>query len=201
MKLLRFLPLIATVCMLSGIAKADDFKLGVLDAPTTTIDFTGAPLDVSFANCGFDIGCVTIANDTGHTLTSLQIDLSSADLKTTGNCLTGNSEIFTSCTETLIDNGTEYQFDFSGGTGIPDGSNHNNCYGYSYSNYCNNNDNTFTIEEQGENPKDFGPLTVDPATPVSVTPEPASFWLLTTGVLLFGGFLYRRRMGTGVLGL
>lgn len=198
MKLLRFLPLIATVCMLSGIAKADDFKLGVLDAPTTTIDYTGGVLDVDFSKCGSDLGCVTIANDTGHTLTSLQIDFSAVGLKTTGNCLTGNSEIFTTCTETLIDNGTEYQFDFSGGTGIPDGSNNRNYYSNGFWNYCNNNDNTFTIEEEGENPKDFGPLSIEP---VSVTPEPASFWLLTTGVLLFGGFLYRRRMGTGVLGL
>jgi hypothetical protein len=194
MKVLRYVFVMMLVCALSHVARADDFKLGVLDAPTTTIDYTGGTLNVDFSNCGHDIGCVTIANDSGHTLTSLVIDFSAIGLTTTGNCLTGNSEIFTSCTESLIDNGTEYQFDFSGGSGIPDGSNNRNYFGDDYYSYCNNNNNTFTIEETGENPRDFGPLSI------SSTPEPASFWLLSTGVLLFGGFLYRRRLGLDSMG-
>ncbi len=77
MKLLRCLFALTMVCAVSGIARADgtDFKLGVLDAPTTHIDYTGQPLVVSFSSCGYDEGCVTIENDTGKTLTSLTIDI------------------------------------------------------------------------------------------------------------------------------
>jgi hypothetical protein len=189
MKFLRCLLALTFVCALSGMARADDFKLGVQDAPPTPIDYFGGILDVTLGSCGnhnvLD-GCVTIENDTGHTLTSLQIDVPMAGLMTSGNCLTGNSEIFTSCVESIV--GSDYQFDFSGGNGIPSPDR--------WGDYCAND--TFTIEEEGENFHDFGPLAIEPVSP---TPEPASLMLLATGFLLCAGFIYRRRMGADTLGM
>lgn len=191
MKLLRYLPLIAMVCALSSVAKADDFKLGVQDANPTFIDYTGGVLDVTFGSCGNGTpttdGCVTIENGTGHALTSLQIDVPIAGLTTTGNCLGGTAEFFTSCVETTV--GQDYQFVFSGGTGIPAGPGDGD---------FDKDDPYFTITETGENYNDFGTITVGP---VSATPEPASLLLLATGSFLCAGFIYRRRMGAASLGM
>jgi hypothetical protein len=55
---------------------------------------------------------------------------------------------------------------------------------------------TFTIEEQGIDPKNFPDATIS-----SPTPEPASLMLLATGFLLCAGFIYRRRMGADSLGM
>jgi hypothetical protein len=56
----------------------------------------------------------------------------------------------------------------------------------------------FTIAESGVDPADFptGTLTVN------VTPEPSSIWMLSTGALMLGTFLYsKRRKGLGWMGL
>jgi len=187
MKLLRYLPLIALVCALSSVAKADDFKLGVQDAGPTNIIYTGGTLDVTFSSCGPHTpstdGCVTILNDSGKTITSLVIDVpenSFTEAGGGGNCLTGPG--FSSCTPPVITDG-DYQFVFTG-LDIPDGG------------FCNNDD-TFELEEQGVDPKNFPKTTVS----TSVTPEPASLLLLATGSLLCAGFIYRRRMGAASLGM
>jgi hypothetical protein len=190
MKLLRCLFALLFVCALSGMARADDFKLGVQDSNPTAIDYTGGVLNVSFASCGKGTpsteGCVTIKNDTGKSLTSLWIDFPIAGLTTTGNCLTGNSEFFTSCKWTTV--GDDYQFYFSGGPGVPAGKGDGD---------YDKDDPFFTIIETGECYTDFGPLSVTSTAP---TPEPASLMLLATGFLLCAGFIYRRRMDAANLG-
>jgi PEP-CTERM motif len=185
MKCLRGLFALVLVCALCGIARADDFKLGVQDAPTTDIEYTGSPLTVGFSSCHNGVatdGCVTIANDTGATLTSLVIDILADSVTRNdggGGCASETAGI--TCNYSLIDNGTEYQFLFTG-LDIP-----------SDSTWCTSD--TFTIEEQGIDPSRFPDATVR-----SVTPEPASLLLLATGFFLIAGFVYRRRMGAPTLG-
>jgi hypothetical protein len=185
MKCLRCLFALMLVCALSGIARANDFKLGVQDAPTTNIDYTGSPLTVAFGSCHNGVstdGCVTIANETGETLTSLMIDIlanSATVADGGGGCASETAGIV--CQETTIDDGTEYQFLFTGLDIPPDSA------------WCTTD--TFTIEEQGIDPRRFPDATVS-----SVTPEPASLLLLATGFFLVAGFVYRRRMGSATLG-
>ena len=106
------------------------------------IDYTGSPLTVSFSSCGKNTpvtdGCVTIANDTGKTLTSLLIDIVANQATIHdggGGCLSTTPGI--QCAYSLIDNGTVYQFLFTG-LDIPPASE-----------WCDTD--TFTIEEQGVN--------------------------------------------------
>ncbi len=188
MKCLRFLFAVMLVFALSQVARADDFKLGVQDAPVTyQYTYTGVPLtNVAFHTCGVNEGCVTILNDSGKTLTSLVIDVpvtSYTSVADGANCLTGAGSGFANCTASLIDNNTLYQFDITG-LDVPAAG------------YCTSGD-TFEIEETGVSARNFPKIEVGPMSP---TPEPASFWLLTTGVLLFGGFIYRRRFATGAFG-
>ena len=74
MRLFRCLFALIFVCAMSGLARADDFKLGVQDAGPG-IDYYGGLLTVGFTSCGYDMGCVTIENETGKTITSLLIDI------------------------------------------------------------------------------------------------------------------------------
>ncbi|MGD0647693.1 MAG: PEP-CTERM sorting domain-containing protein [Acidobacteriaceae bacterium] len=187
MKVLRCLFALTLVCAVSGMARADDFKLGVQDAPPTKIDYTGSPLDVGFGSCGFGTpktdGCVTIENDTGKTITSLLIDIVANSYTIAdggGGCLSTTPGVV--CDYSLIDDGTVYQFLFTG-LDIPTNSE-----------WCTTD--TFTIEEQGIDPKNFPDATIS-----SPTPEPASLMLLATGFLLCAGFIYRRRMGADSLGM
>lgn len=188
MKLLRYLPAIVTICALSGMAQAHAFKLGVFDAPPSEIEFTGAPLSgLMFSPCssGSTDGCITIENDTGQMLTSLQLEFSATGLSTAGSCNTGTGEAFTNCSysETTGSN-PQYIFDFSGGSGV------------GFTEGDDNSGNTFTIQVSGENFTDFGPLTL------TSTPEPSSIVLLSTGGLLLGAFFYyKRRNGLGDVSL
>jgi len=188
MKFLRCLFALTFVCALSGMARADDFKLGIQDAGPSNYTYTGGTLDVHFFSCGphsSDEGCVTILNDSGKTITTLTIDVpvgEYTDIQDGANCLEGRG--FATCAPPpLVDGGADWQFVFTG-LDIPDGG------------WCNGDD-TFEIVETGVPFRDFPESTVQ----TSVTPEPASLMLLATGFLLCAGFIYRRRMGADSLGM
>ncbi len=182
MKFFRYLSLCLLVCGLTQASYA--FKLGVLDPHSATYYYTGTPLDISFSPCGHHKGCATIANDSGATLTSLVIDVPATDLasQTSIDCTTTNG-LFSACSVSEIDGNSEYQFDFTGGD-IPVNDDGVSC-----------DPDTFKIEEQGVPAEDITAM-VDPA----IAPEPASIWLLSSGILLLAGFLYRRRLLSGPIG-
>lgn len=197
MKLLRCLPLIATVCMLSGIAKADpvDFHLVVVDPPTgfntTPITTLTPPAVISFSNCvAGEIpgtvdpyeGCASFENSTSSALTNLELIFPNNGVlnSQTASCspdpgtVSGTSvDFFQSFTCGLV--GGNYVLDFSDGS-IPVGA-------------------LFTIAENGV------PADCFPDGTLTTTPEPSSIWLLSTGVLLLGFFFYKRRNGFGEIGL
>lgn len=198
MKLLRCLPLIAGVCMLSGIAKADpvDFHMVVVDPPPasyTVNDLTTSSATVSFSACAAGqlptgitdtyVGCETFENLTGAPLTSLQLIFPDTGALTTqvANCSgdpTTALNFFTSATCSIV-NGN-FILDYSNGN-IPIGS----------------PNGIFTIAEDGVAPDCFPDGTLN----TNITPEPSSIWLLSTGVLMLGFFFYKRRNAFGATGL
>ena len=187
MKLLRYLFALVFVCALGGMARADDFKLGVQDAGLG-YQYTGGTLQVpAFGDCTpadpLNNGCVTIWNDTGNTITGLIIDVPNTQViqDDPGGpaCLITND-----CSFTPIYNGdviSEYEYVFTG-LDVPYGG--VNGVGF----------DTFTIIETGIPEADF------PAVTVTATPEPASLMLLATGLILCAGFIYRRRLDGANLG-
>jgi hypothetical protein len=134
MKLLRYLMAFALVWGLSGVAKADDFQMIVIDpnpAPSevhliTTDDFT-----VTLSACNADqldglstslyLGCFTGLNVTGQALTCLQLLIPVFDLngvQDTAGCglVSGNINVFPGTpTCGLTSNGLDYYVDFTGG--------------------------------------------------------------------------------------
>jgi hypothetical protein len=203
MKLLRCLPLIAAVYMLSGIAKADpvDFHAVIVDPPapppgsfpTTPITSLTSPTVVEFSACvAGEIpgtvdpyqGCASFENSTTAPITFLQLEFpnTSALNSQTANCMLDGADtpsgptsvnFFQNVSCSLV--GNNYILDFSDGS-IPVGD-------------------LFTVAENGVSPDDF------PNGTLTSTPEPASIWLLSTGVLLLGFFFYKRRTGFGGIGL
>jgi hypothetical protein len=179
--MLRFLLAVAVVSALSGVAKADDFKMVVIDPTSFTVNvITDPTFAFSFSPCvlgqvppgaGTFDGCFTGLNETGFTLTSLFIDIPAVvDGQTVGCALDGGGfDLFTNVSCQTNANG--YILDFSGAPGVGEGV-------------------QFTIAEQGAPPQDF-PDTINA---VANAPEPNSFWLMSTGVLSVGLFgAYRRR--------
>jgi len=180
MRILRSFLAIALVAGLSGVAKADDFQMVVIDPPTYTVNvITSTSFTFSLAPCvapgqvpvGSDyLGCFTGQNETGAALTSLLIDIPALVDSQTATCaLNGNGLDFFS--DVTCDTETDgYTLNFMDGS-IP-------------------NDAVFTIAEAGADPADFP----DDNSAVANAPEPNSFWLMSTGVLSIGWFgAYRRR--------
>jgi hypothetical protein len=213
MKMMRYLLAIGLVCGLSGAAKADDFQMVVIDpvpsqfvTPVTSLDFT-----FSFSEChspsqvpagsGY-VGCFTGENETGTTLTSLDMLIpvfSYQGLPQTAGCslFGGGLDIFTTVTCGTTSDGKDYFLDFRGGS-IPtaindcdhDGDGGNESNGDDES--CNAA-SIFTIAEAGVPPADFPEVQV--IANAAAAPELNSFWLLSTGVLSSGLFYanWRRR--------
>ena len=179
MKMLHCSIAIALACGLTGMAKADDFQMVVIDPEYSvniidTTDFT-----FSLAPCvapgqvpvGSDYqGCFTGQNETVAALTSLLIEIPALVDDQTASCALngGGLDYFSDVSCSTGANG--YTLDFTGGD-IPIGS-------------------VFTIAEAGADPADFP----DQNTGIANTPEPTSLLLLSTGVLSLGLFsVFRRR--------
>jgi hypothetical protein len=184
MKLLRYFAAIVLVCGLSAVAKADDFQMVVIDpftGPYSINPISTNAFSFGFSECEepgqvpagstFD-GCFTGQNETGAILTSLQMTIPVFDDQTAGCSPSGTGlDLFSdvTCGENASD--TEYILNFSGGT-IAEGE-------------------IFTIAETGVSPDDFPDVAV-----VANAPEPASIWLLATGLMMSGVFFVDRRRRT-----
>lgn len=208
MKMLRNLFALGLICSLAGVARASNFQMVVVDPLPSYVNIITAadlPLTVSLSTCQagqvpsgagdptYD-GCYSGLNDTGKTLSNLEL-LVPVISGFTPTCTPAPGEIFftnVSCNG-LTSDGKDYIFLFSGGPGIPtatdcdhdnDGGNLN---GDDFSASCNAG-TIFTIAESGAPVSDFAHINV-----IANTPEPSSFWLLSTGVLSAGVFFGDRR--------
>jgi hypothetical protein len=191
MKSFRSLAVLIAIFSLSILAKAQtpDFKFQVLDPSgfsSTPFNFTfelgtDCPTDVqSFAATdgdGSNFGCYVATNDTGATITSIELDfLDGPGLNgQTPNCLnTGTTgpgaetPVFGESSCTMPDGG--YDLFYSGGAGLAPGA-------------------TLVLAEYGADPAAFGTVTAT----ITETPEPSSMLLLSTGVLCVGVVLSRKR--------
>jgi hypothetical protein len=212
-KMLRYLCAAALLCGLAGVAKADDFKMVVVDPPSLNpTAITSDSFVASFGACqanqlpsdlvGTYVGCFTGINLTGAPLTSLQILIPVFDYPQgspqTAGCptLPNNQDLFSSITCGTTSNGLDFYVDFSGGN-IPTAVNHGDCdydgdaRNLNADDYKCDSASIFTIAEAGVPPNGFPDLTVQ--ADVAVTPEPSSVLLLCTGVLSIGLFGALRR--------
>jgi hypothetical protein len=188
MKLLRYLFAITLVCSLSHVARADDYAMVIIDPvplnTITTYDITtvGSPVAAAWSSCApgelpngspsYD-GCISFLNGTGTTLTGFDLVVPDTGgvVGQTASCPTTDpNDIFTNinCPPNPV-NG-DWTLTFGGGS-IAAGE-------------------YFVIAEDGVP----DPTTFPTTNAIGVTPEPNSFWLLSTGVLSLGFFgAYRRR--------
>lgn len=184
MRVLRFLGVIAVICMFSGLANAasTDFHLRVLDPPPPsypTFPIFTTPFAVTFTPCvtgelpdgNTAEGCFAGHNETGQDWNNLQITfMNNAALASQApNCATGPSDdIFSNINCILTPDGSAYILSFADGNV--------------------SNGDFFFITEDGVDPAAFGT-----GTAVVMTPEPASVVFALSGVMLFGFLLYTER--------
>jgi hypothetical protein len=200
MKLLRTLLTVAAVCGLTLSAQGDslDFKINVLDPPPFPIlpalDITSdAPFNVTFGGCPQFIiggtspaatGCFLGINDTGQTITSLELTFQNTTNSDPNDFITvlngqaptcdisNGASLFGQITDCGLENDL-YDLGFAGGSGIP-------------------NATTFYIAEAGPDPSAFG--TGTGTIGFAAVPEPNSMLLLSTGMMVAGILLSRRSM-------
>lgn len=193
MRMMRCLFAIALVCGVAGSAKADDFRMVVLDPPPAsfpTFPIFDSPFTFTFAPCavgqlptgtlGTYDGCFSGVNRTGQDWTSLTMNFSNNSALSNAapaNCSLdgGGLDIFAAPGEGSCDlqSNQQYLLIFNGGI-------------------LTNNEN-FVIAEQGVDPNDFPEVTAS-FTTASTVPEPESLWLFSTGIVLAGSFLSKRRV-------
>jgi hypothetical protein len=202
MRISHYLSVAALIFGLAGVAKADsiDFRMSVLDGPITGAFITDStPFPVAFGNCPANLtaqgalGCFTGVNDTGGTITSIDLTfdntVSTTDPTDFFNFLNGQtpdcvpSSFFDNVNSPCFLNGAAndptatYILDFSGGSGIPPvgpGS-------------------TFYIAEFDASPDAFQGGTGSVTFTTAATPEPSSILLLFTGIGALGIFAIRQR--------
>lgn len=174
MKILRCLVAFALTCGLSSVANASavGFQMVVIDPSYAVNTITNNNFTFSFSPCVTPgqvpagtsfIGCFTGQNETGHILTSLQLNVplipgQSAGCAPSGTGLDFFSQV--SCSDTP----SGYILNFSGGAIVVD--------------------QLFTIAEAGIDPANFPQVTG-----TFNAPEPGSIWLFATGILAGAGLL------------
>jgi hypothetical protein len=217
MRILRYLLAIALVAV-SGVAKADDFQMVVIDDDPTPIPaylitpvFTDG-FSVTLSPCkasqlfglspGTYLGCFTGENETGAALTSLQILIpvfTFDDQTDQPGCSPVSQDVFKTITCGFTSDNKDYFLDFSGGDLPPATGYKGDCDNDGDGGSKLNEDDVkcniasiFTIAEAGVPANDFP----DDFSAVANAPEPNSFWLMSTGVLSIGlfGAWRRRRM-------
>jgi hypothetical protein len=207
MKSLRVLFCLVLFCGFSSLSWADDFRINVLDPPPNppgnpSLSYTDitdtSTFDVVFGGCPAFIeavvsspsGCFTGLNDTGTTITSLTLSFFNStnnDPTDTVTALNGQDAdcdvgglgnvgpLFGSTTVCGLV-GSTYNLNFVGTPqvpGVPAGE-------------------FFYIVEQGADPSAFGTGTGFVGL-AGETPEPDSLLLLSTGTMMAGLLLFRRR--------
>jgi hypothetical protein len=187
MRVYRCLFAAALLCGLTGIAKADDFQMVVIDPPPVPhTDILTDTFTIAFHQCSASlapyVGCFTGENETGHTLTSLQIFVPNAQSLSgqTVNCAAfgGGLDIFTSISCSQVTGG--YLLLFSGGNIPSDSTGRDD---------DENPDSFFTIAEYGASADSF-PRSQGRFDPV---PEPDSLMLLSSGMLSGLGYMVSNR--------
>jgi hypothetical protein len=184
MSLLRCLLAVALVCGLSGVARASqaDFHTTVLDPFATTPIFT-TPFQFSFDPCVAGqlptnvkdtyAGCFSAVNRTGKDWIGLQLVFGNTDSlggQPASCALDGSADLFKNTSCALTPDGSKYILSFTGGA-IP-------------------NNGSFVIAEDGVAPADFPMID---ASVTTVTPEPDSILLLSTGIAALGSLAAKRR--------
>jgi hypothetical protein len=201
MKLLRLLTLIALVCGLSLPARANSFHVQVLDPILYQIQDTGGTFQFPFTDsCPITVsepsGCIAVENDTDFTITGITLNFAAGNLPAFTGC--DAPPFFTSANCPLTpDADGGYDLSFSGGTGIAAGD----TFLIVETGVCVPADPTSTppandpcsIPADGPNP--FG--TVDASATFAATPEPSSFLLLGSGMMLAGAAVFGRRLLPG----
>jgi hypothetical protein len=191
---IRFLLLMALICGTTGLAKA--YRINVLDPAYTTTPFSSQPFSVSFDACQFgQLGnaqptagqfCFTGQNQTSAPLTTLEIVLPNT------GALFGQTPVCDVVTGVSL---------FTGATCGIYGS--NQVLFFSGLNISNSNiqfANVFTIliedlpagTTAADIPQANGTFPPALVIPTSV-PEPGSIVMLSTGLLVGGFFLLKRR--------
>ncbi|MEG9435690.1 PEP-CTERM sorting domain-containing protein [Edaphobacter sp. HDX4] len=193
MRIMRYLFAITLVWGVAASARADDFRMVVLDPPPSsfpTYPIFDSPFTFTFAPCavgqlptgtqGTYDGCFSGVNRTGQDWTSLTLNFSNnsalSDAAPAVCSLDGGGQdIFAAPGAGACDlqDNEQYLLIFTGGLLL-------------------NNEN-FVIAEQGVDPSDFPEVTASFTTSSTVT-EPESIWLLSTGIAFAGSFLRRRRL-------
>jgi hypothetical protein len=177
MRTLHYLLAIAAVFGLSGVARASvisPFQMVVIDPPSYSVEVITTPtFTIDFAACVSPgqipsgtsyVGCFTGQNGTAATFTSLSIF--TPGITGCATSFGGGLDLF--ATEGCSSVAGGELLSYSGGTGIAAGA-------------------LFTIAESGVDPTAF------PESTGTVTPEPGSLWLLSTGALAAGLYMTRRR--------
>ncbi len=138
---------------------------------------TGAGVDTTGLETG-TFGCFVLDNESGKTISAIDLGFLIADLTTTPSCDSAGQGNLPSVLDVVScgpdpNNPLAYALDFAGGAGVPPG-------------------NALIVFEEGENPNDFQGGTAT----IGLAPEPDSLLLFSTGVMMAGLYMSRRMWTT-----